>query len=338
MVKLSAELHTTFEIVPAIETGAGRGVGMLAAFHSEEKSAGPVEGRGFSRAARALTREDFRPRFASPCQPWLRPCARLLIFAELKPGASTAIWHTVFSPQQAVRLLAIAAVLAALVAPAAAQQPTPLTLAEAVQMTLDKNPMHKAALADTRPLRLSVREARSPLLPRMMFAENFTRGNDPVFVFGSRLRQQIFTAQDFALNSLNRPTPIGNYRQPLLRPVEPVRQHAELDRRESREIHEARRPSSNSDRTDQELVFQTVQAYYGVLLAQKQLQVAEDAVKTAEAIEQQSRARVESGMAVDSDLLSAQVLTSSRKQELIAAAERSGAGAHQAGARHGHAG
>ena len=71
------------------------------------------------------------------------------------------------------------------------------------------------------------------------------------------------------------------------------------------------------NRTDQELVFQTVQAYYGVLLAQKQVQVAEDAVKTVEAIEHDSRARVESGLAVDSDLLSAQVQASARQQELI---------------------
>ena len=71
------------------------------------------------------------------------------------------------------------------------------------------------------------------------------------------------------------------------------------------------------NRTDQELVYQTVQAYYGVLLAQKQVQVAEDAVKTVEAIEQQSKARVESGLAVDSDLLSAQVQRSTRQQELI---------------------
>ena len=42
-------------------------------------------------------------------------------------------------------------------------------------------------------------------------------------------------------------------------------------------------------------------------------------MKTAQAIEAQSRARVESGMAVDSDLLSAQVATASRKQELIQA-------------------
>ena len=78
--------------------------------------------------------------------------------------------------------------------PMGAQDPTPLTLADAVKMTLANNPLHKAALADTEAASAGVREARAPLLPRIMFAENFTRGNDPVFVFGTKLRQQEFTA------------------------------------------------------------------------------------------------------------------------------------------------
>jgi outer membrane protein TolC len=73
------------------------------------------------------------------------------------------------------------------------------------------------------------------------------------------------------------------------------------------------------DRTDQELMYQAVKAYFGVLLAQRQEQVAEDALKTAQGIEASCRARVESGMAVDSDLLSARVVTARRKQELIQA-------------------
>ncbi len=215
------------------------------------------------------------------------------------------------------RWMATAAMLAALLSSAAAQPSTPLTLADAVQMTLDKNPMHKAALADTKAALASVREAQAPLLPRLMFAENVTVGNDPVFVFGSKLRQQIFTAQDFALNSLNRPTPISNYASRF------SGQWSLFDSMQSwiglsRAKFMSQAAGQQLSRTDQELVFQTVQAYYGVLLAQKQFQVAQEAVKTAEAIEQQSRARVESGMAVDSDLLSAQVLASSRKQELIA--------------------
>ena len=69
-------------------------------------------------------------------------------------------------------------------------------------MTLANNPMHKAALADTKASSAGVREARAPMLPRITFAENFTAGNDPVFVFGTKLDQQEFTAADFALNSV----------------------------------------------------------------------------------------------------------------------------------------
>ena len=199
---------------------------------------------------------------------------------------------------------------------AAAEEPVPLSLPEAVKMTLANNPMHKAALADTKAASAGVREARAPMLPRIMFAENFTMGNDPVFVFGTKLRQQEFTAADFALNELNRPTPIGNYASRFSGQwnlFDSTQSWKALDRAKYMNFA----ATEQLNRTDQELVYQTVQAYYGVLLAQRQVQVAEDAVKTVEAIEQQSRARVESGMAVDSDLLSAQVQSSTRQQELI---------------------
>ena len=210
----------------------------------------------------------------------------------------------------------ILATLLAVVMSAAAEEPMPLSLPEAVKMTLANNPMHKAALADTRATLAGVREARAPMLPRITFAENFTGGNDPVFVFGTKLRQQEFTVADFAPNSLNRPTPIGNYASRFFGQwnlFDSTQSWKALDR--AKYMNFAAEQQLN--RTDQELVYQTVQAYYGVLLAQKQVQVAEDAVKTVEAIEQQSRARVESGVAVDSDLLSAQVQASGRQQELI---------------------
>ena len=199
---------------------------------------------------------------------------------------------------------------------APAQATTPVSLPEAVKMTLANNPMHKAALADTKAASAAVREARAPLLPKITFAENFTAGNDPVFVFGTKLRQQIFTVQDFALNQLNKPTPIGNYASRFFGQwslFDSTQNWKALDR--AKYLNFA--ASEQLQRTDQELIYQTVQAYYTVLLAQKQVQVAEDAVKTVTAIEQQSHARVESGLAVDSDLLSAQVQASARQQELI---------------------
>lgn len=215
--------------------------------------------------------------------------------------------------QAALLLLAIITAPAGL---AAAQ--TPLTLSQAISMALDRNPLHKAALAETRIGAAAVRQARSPLMPRITFSESALRGNDPVFVFGSRLRQQNFTASDFALNQLNTPTPIGNFSSRF------SGQWNLFDGLQSwysvtRAKYMKQAAEQQLDRADQELVYQAVQAYYGALLARRQVQIAEAGLETAQAIEASSRARVESGMVVESDLLSAQVATASRKQELIAA-------------------
>jgi outer membrane protein TolC len=73
------------------------------------------------------------------------------------------------------------------------------------------------------------------------------------------------------------------------------------------------------ERTDQEILFRVVQAYYGVLFAAKQLEVSDQAEKTAKSIMGRSQARYESGVVVESDLLSAKVRMASREQELIRA-------------------
>ena len=62
-----------------------------------------------------------------------------------------------------------------------------------------------------------------------------------------------------------------------------------------------------------------VQAYYGVLLAAKQVEVAEQAEKTAKSIMDRSQVRYDSGLVVESDLLTAKVRLASREQELIRA-------------------
>ena len=202
--------------------------------------------------------------------------------------------------------------------PILAQTPTPLTLPQAVSMALDKNPLHKAAMAETHISMEAVRQARSPLFPKVTFSESALRGNDPVFVFGSRLRQQNFTLADFALNRLNTPTPISNFSSRF------SGQWNLFDGLQSwygvtRARYMQMASEQQLDRSDQELVYQAVTAYYGTLLAQRQVQVAEAGLETAQAIEASSRARVESGMVVESDLLSAEVATAARKQELIAA-------------------
>jgi outer membrane protein len=73
------------------------------------------------------------------------------------------------------------------------------------------------------------------------------------------------------------------------------------------------------DRTDQEIVFRVVSSYYDVLLAAKELEVAEQSAKTANSIMDRSQARFDSGLTVESDLLTAKVRMAARQQEVIRA-------------------
>ena len=73
------------------------------------------------------------------------------------------------------------------------------------------------------------------------------------------------------------------------------------------------------ERIDQELVFHVVQAYYGLLLAQKQLDVAEQSRTTSQSVLDEAKNRFDTGLVVESDFLSAQVNAATRQQDLIRA-------------------
>lgn len=60
-----------------------------------------------------------------------------------------------------------------------------LTLHDAATIALEKNPLRKAALAEFKAASAGVREAQSFLMPHVMFSEQATRGNDPVYVLAT---------------------------------------------------------------------------------------------------------------------------------------------------------
>ena len=201
---------------------------------------------------------------------------------------------------------------------AAAQQPSTLTVAQAVAMALEKNPLHKAAMAEQRVAQADVREARSAFLPRIAFSEGVARGNDPVFAFGTRLRQGRFTDSDFALNRLNHPAPISDFSTRFGGQWNVFDSFASsLSLRRARQMNNA--AAQQLARSDQETVFRVIQAYHALLLAGKQQELAEQTVKTAQSVLELSQARVQAGTVVESDLLAAQVNLATRRQELIRA-------------------
>ena len=218
-----------------------------------------------------------------------------------------------------VALGACAALLGAMQLPAQqAPASSPLSLQQAVRIALEKNPARKVALAETRVAAADVREAKSVLFPHISFVETAMRGNDPVYVFGSKLRQQRFTSADFALNVLNTPAPYGNFSTRFAGNWVLFDSFANM-----REVNRAERMREDAgnqlERADQELIYRVIDSYCHVLLAKKQWEVSQQAMKTAEAILSRSKDRFESGVVVESDYLSAQVRAASRKQELIEA-------------------
>ncbi len=197
-------------------------------------------------------------------------------------------------------------------------QPSSLTLQQAVTIALEKNPLRKAAIADTKAASAGVREARSFLLPHLSFSETATRGDDPVYVFGGKLRQQRFTTADFAPNKLNSPPPFGNFATRFAGTWNLFDSFASWHGiNQAKQMNEA--VGHQMDRTDQEIVFGVITSYYEVLLGAKELEVAEQSAKTAQSITDRSQARFDSGLTVESDLLTAKVRMAARQQEVIRA-------------------
>lgn len=200
----------------------------------------------------------------------------------------------------------------------AGAQTTGMTLRQAIDRALGQNPETVAARADENAASASSRLARTYLFPQLNFTEDISRGDDPVYAFGMRLRQQKFTQADFALNALNQPHPIGDFStrfsgswvafdsfktQKMIRGADLVR----------------RSTAASAKAVDQKIVMNVVQAYESVLFAERETDVAQHEQETATALLSTVDDHVKAGLAVESDRMAAAVNVAARKQELIAA-------------------
>jgi TolC family type I secretion outer membrane protein len=224
-----------------------------------------------------------------------------------------------------IHLILLGAFLPLLAAPMAqAQAGAPgekLTLEQAVALALEKNPALRAQGEEKNIARARAGQARAAWLPRVDFSQGFTRGNNPVYVFGTKLMQRQFSTADFALNNLNTPLPLNNHQSR----IEGQWLLFDSFAREQR-IAGARKLETAADfateQARQDLILQVVRAYYGVVVARENLAAAREALRTAEATEQRVAAMEKAGLVVASDLLSAQVFRAQMKEREIRAANQ----------------
>jgi outer membrane protein TolC len=203
--------------------------------------------------------------------------------------------------------------------PLAAQEK--LTLTEAVGRALRNNP----DLAVDEPARQAARSefkaARAGYLPRLDFEQSYLAGNNPVFVFGTLLTQQKFAAENFALPSLNSPSPVDN-----LQTRATVQQMIWDFGRTGSRRDQARLGVKMADLAHEEhrrqVLLAVFDGYHQTSLAREALETARLAVRSAEAIENQAKARVDAGLTVEADLLRSRVYLSTARQQEIQAQGR----------------
>ncbi|MBK6315636.1 MAG: TolC family protein [Blastocatellia bacterium] len=217
--------------------------------------------------------------------------------------------------------ITVAALAAAFSATGArAQEPNPvaqaLTLSEAVNVALQGNPAIQRVGAGRDGAEARLREARAGRWPIVSASERLTNGNNPVYVFGTLLEQGRFGVDDFALDALNAPEPVTNFRSSLDATV-PV-----FDQFRSRTRTEQARlglESADAERVvvEQRLRFEVLRAYFAVLVAEAGKGVVDEAVKSAEADSVRLRDMFDSGLVVASDMMAVDVQLAEYRQQQI---------------------
>jgi outer membrane protein len=214
----------------------------------------------------------------------------------------------------------VMAVLAMLFsAPLAAQEQ--LTLSRAVARAMENNPDLVVDAPGQQAARLEYKAAKAGYLPRLDFEQSYLAGNNPVFVFGTLLSQQKFTADNFSIPSLNSPASLDNLQTRVtvqqtiwdFGRTRSLRNQADLGVQMADLSHEEHK---------RRVLLEVFAGYYATSLANAELETARLALRSAEAIESQAKARVDSGLTVEADVLRSRVYLSLAKQQEIQAQGR----------------
>jgi outer membrane protein TolC len=191
-----------------------------------------------------------------------------------------------------------------------------LTLREAVDLALRSNPLNTASDAAEKEAEARIRQVRSGYLPRLQFSDSLQRGNNPAFVFSSLLTQRQFSDANFSIGSLNRPDAINNYQSQLT--VEQVVFDAQQT---SRSVEAARFTrqiaGEETRRSHSDITLDVLRAYFGVTLAEKNLEVARQSVDSARADLQRAESIYQSGRSTQADVLALRVHLAEMQEEQI---------------------
>lgn len=192
------------------------------------------------------------------------------------------------------------------------------TLKEAARQALANNPGLRAVSRQREAARAQSQQAHSFYWPRVDVAETFTNGNNPVYVFGTLLGQQAFSAANFDIHALNHPDPLNNFKTDLTVYQSVWEGGKTQARNEQAHLNEDLK-AREEEQARQGLLFEVVRHYFAIQLARENLATSESALSSAEANRKRVQDLYDSGQVVQSDVLRLQVYLAEVQRQQIEA-------------------
>ncbi len=196
-------------------------------------------------------------------------------------------------------------------------QSRPMSLDEALTIASENNRMIKSASAGSQAAQGAYRMTHSVFLPLVSLNYTGMSTNDPLSVFGYKLKQETVTQADFDPARLNDP---GSYehvntridwQQPLLNLDGIYARKAARNAYEAQELQEKR--------TAEQIRFEVSKAYYQLELASQSVKVMEQTVKAAEEANRLTLQNEAQGLLKKADVLEASVRLRERQDQLLQA-------------------
>ena len=196
----------------------------------------------------------------------------------------------------------------------AAEQPRVLTLPEAVQLALEKNPDLTTARQRLAAARAALRGADAAFYPRLSVSESYAASDNPVQAFMMTLNQRAF---NFNAN-FNHPDNTDNLNTKLLATYPLYNGGSDLAARQAARLGaKARENSIDAVRND--LVFEVTRSFYTIGKARQFVGVAEASVASMESNLSVASNRFAQGTALKTDVLDADVHLAEARENLVLA-------------------
>jgi outer membrane protein TolC len=192
-----------------------------------------------------------------------------------------------------------------------------LTLPEAIAEALQRSPLVAAAAADARAAGSDRDAARGARLPRVGLEAGLHRTDNQVAAFGDKLLAGQFTAADFAIDQLNHPDPVNHAGAAVVIEA-PLYTAGRLSHRVEEGEAEAGAAAARQRGAEADIVLAVTAAYQNLVAAGVRVEIARQALTSAEGHERLAEAQAGAGAALRSDRLRAQVQRLARAMELEA--------------------